>query len=151
RIDRGLEYPLSTSDPLESLLERAAPRPEPPSDVRERVRVAVEREWRRHKRRRWHVPAALAALLLVALGTVLLLARPGGIALQVSHAEGVRIEDEWLPAGVVEVVLAPSAELEARGVTRLTTASGTDVRLRGGTRLTWQGPELVVLDQGTIY
>lgn len=142
---------MSEHDPLESLLKRAAPRPEPPAEVRERVLRAVEREWRRQKRRRWRLPAALAASLLVALGALVLLVQAPDIPVQVSHTDGVLVAGRLLESGGASLELAPGTVLETQGPTRLVAGTRTEIRLRAGTRLAWLEPELVALERGTIY
>jgi ferric-dicitrate binding protein FerR (iron transport regulator) len=142
---------VSRPDPIESLLERAAPRPEPPAAVRARVLAAVEGEWRRQKRRRWRLPVGLAAALALAVVALLLAGREPNIPVHVSHTGGAWVDGRLLASGGADLLLEPGAVLEARAPTRLTAGARTEIRLRAGTRLAWLAAEHVALEQGTIY
>jgi ferric-dicitrate binding protein FerR (iron transport regulator) len=136
---------------VESLLEQASPRPEPPADVRARVLAAVEREWRLHKRRRWTLPAALAAAVLAAVTAVLMIGGAAPTELRITQTTGVWVEGVHHLQGGAEISLGHGADLEAEGPTRLVMARDVEIRLRGGTRLTWRGPGAVTLERGSIY
>lgn len=134
----------------ESLLEGASVRPDPPEAVRARVLAEVEREWRRHKRRRWRVPASVAATLLLAVTASFFLLRPGVVVVEISETGGLEVNGVSHEAGA-ELSLPAGAALEVLGSTRLLTAEGTEVRLRAGSRLTWRHAGAVSLEDGAIY
>ncbi|MBK81116.1 MAG: hypothetical protein CMQ43_09430 [Gammaproteobacteria bacterium] len=136
---------------LEALLGGIAPRREPPDDVRQRVFAEVDQVWRQRRRRRWRLPAALAASTLLAAVVALLVTAPGpGVTLEVAQGGGVWVDGLFEPAGSM-VILDPGARVEARGGTRLMSPDGVEVRLRQGTRLTWLAPREFELGHGAVY
>jgi ferric-dicitrate binding protein FerR (iron transport regulator) len=137
---------------LESLLERAAPRPEPPAEVRDRVLAAVEQEWRQHKRRRWGMPLALAAALLVAVAGALLVTDPtDGARLRVHESAGLWVDGVLHRQSGIELTVERGTTLESDGGARLATAEDIEVRLRGGSRVRWLEADAVALEAGSIY
>lgn len=137
---------------FEALLEHASPRQAPPEDVRARVLAAVEQEWLRRKRRRWAVPLALAASLLLALGfAVLSTSSAEAVDIQVTETGGVWVDGVRVQAGGVEIAVRPGASLVADADTRLVTADGTELRLRRDTRVVWAAPAAVELRRGSLY
>lgn len=138
-------------DPLQSLLERVPPRPEPPPEVRRRVLAAVEQEWRRHRRRRWRLPVGLAAAVAASLVVGLLVTgADGGIQVVVHDTAGLEVDGGRYREGDIVLHLAPGTGMTATGPTRLA-AAGTDLRLRGGTRLSWLNDRAVTLARGALY
>lgn len=136
---------------LEALLGGATPRPEPPAQVRARVLAAAEQEWLRHRRRRWYLPLALAAALLVAVAAGLLTTRaPPAVRVQIANGAGLMVDGRREPVGT-ELLMRPDAELRADAATRLVVAGATELRLREDTRLRWLEPADIELLQGAVY
>jgi hypothetical protein len=137
---------------LVSLFGNLEPRPEPASDVQKRVFQAVAGEWRRHRRRRWRGPLALAAMLLIALaGTLLVTGQQAPIELEIARTGGLRVDDALIVGRGERVSVRPELVLTAEAVTRIMTPSGIDLRMRPGTRLRWLRTDAVALDGGEIY
>ncbi len=135
---------------LQSLLRRHEPRREPPDEVRARVLAAVENEWRRHKRRRWRLPLALAATLMLAVAAGLLVTlRVEPVEVYVAESHGLWIDGALHRGG--SIVVPPRARLTVDGPTRLVTDQGLELRLREDTRLTWLRPATLQLEAGSLY
>jgi ferric-dicitrate binding protein FerR (iron transport regulator) len=136
---------------LDALLKRALPRQEPPVDVRTRVLAAVEQEWQQYKRRRWRLPAALAATVLMAVVTGLLIMRPtAAVEVRISDTGGLWVDGILHDTSGVVLSIGRGVSLEAAGGTRLV-AGHTELRLREGTRIKWLEPGAVDLERGSIY
>ena len=85
---------VETEEELDTLLRFAGRRPEPPDEVRERVRGAVREAWQKlpgEARGSWQRPAiAAAAAVIAALAAYLMwpFAAPGPVAGEILHATG---------------------------------------------------------------
>lgn len=157
-----------TEDPaehgLDGVLRNAGRRSEPPEEMAQAVRAAVEAQWReviagRARRRRIGLSLAAGAALL-ALG--LWAARPALLGSAVRLAEvryavgSVQAKAGWLPGWRA---VAPGQALfagetlatSATGRLALTLADGVSIRLDRGTQVTLVGGKRVDLSRGALY
>ena len=141
-------------DSIAKLLRLAGPRPGVPAGARERVHAAVKQEWRgsvtARRRRRWAVPATLAAtvVLAVMLGGRLGLVDREPVA-TVTLVAGAGVQPHGLAAGDP---LYPGDSI-ATGDTGVSLAfgNGLSLRLAAHTMATVEARDEVMLTTGTVY
>ena len=149
-------------DPVEQLLQRAAPRPAPPAGDERAVRDAVHAEWRRrvHRRRRRQAAVAGLAATLVA-AAMLALTLPGSDA--TAPAVAAHVDKQFgavyrVPANAGLVELGDAATLRAGQVVQTAKDSGLGLRMNGASvrldedsRIELEGDSRLYLQRGRVY
>lgn len=153
-----------TSDRIEALLEKAAPRPAPPQSIEEDVRASVRSEWtlttRERRRRRMAFGLAAAATVTLALAVSFSGLRQAGVApvevakidrgmgtLYVQSDKSGQLEAVDTTS-IVSGQILTTGEDSAAGLTWLT---GGSLRVDGGTRLEFVAADEVFLHSGRVY
>lgn len=155
---------MSNSDAIETLLERAAPRPAPPDDVEREVRAAVHAEWEstvggRRKRRNISGLAVAATLLLAAAFTFETLRNSGIAPIQVATIEksqgSIMIEGErsgQVPANDLASIMTGQAILTAADAAAgLSWGNGGSLRVDRNTHVEFVSENEVFLRYGRVY
>lgn len=150
------------ADIVETLIQSAGRRTEPPEDAYRRVFLAAHASFRekvQRRRRAWLLWGAAAATLLLSIAVVLRWAppgvQPGGLATVarvVGEAE-VDTGSGWQPLTASHARLPAGARLrtQAAGRMALTLAGGESLRVAGQTRLMLDAPGRLYVQAGTIY
>jgi len=161
--------------PVAELIRLAGHRLEPARFRTDRVRIAVEAEWRRAvqrriRRSRWRLASAAAAALVIVsvLGAWLLLRRPipstkavtpSSSSSSVATLARVVGAVDLVPAGGASrplragdtVVAGAAIDTTPGGRAALRFADGTSLRLDAGSRLSIASASRVSLERGTVY
>ncbi len=161
-------------DAVARLLAATGARPEPSEAARDRVRAAVEAEWRARRPTATQAKAqsqparvrsfptgwALAASAVAALGLVWMVQTRGPAAVQVASIQRVEGTVQLQRGrGDAEVVAVAGQPLLAgdriltgdRGRLVLRSAAGIELRLDHDSRLVWNAPDAVLLSGGAAY
>ncbi len=154
----------ASTDAVEALLEKAAPRPTPPEAVEQEVRAAVHGEWQavtgRRRRRRVAVGFAMAATVTLVLAFSLTGLRQQGIApvevASIDRSIGT-LYFQSNSSGVLERVDTTSIVTGQMLTTGQDSAAGLDwhaggsLRVDADTRLEFVAANEVLLHSGRIY
>ena len=141
-------------DSIAKLLRLAGPRAAVPAGVRARVHAAAQQEWRRsvaaRRRRRWAIPASLAAavVLAVMLDSPLTLVDPAPVA-TVTLVAGAGVQRHGLVAGD-PVYPGDSITTGDNGVS-LAFQNGLSLRLAAHSVAVVEALDDVRLTTGTVY
>lgn len=147
-------YDTPRDDSIAKLLRLAGPRPAVPPGARERVHAAVKQEWRNsvaaRRRRRWAVPASLAAavVLAVMLGGRLPLITGEPVA-TVTLVANAGVQPNSLAAGD-PVYPGDSITTGDQGIS-LTFENGLSLRLAAHTIATVEALDEVTVTTGMVY
>jgi ferric-dicitrate binding protein FerR (iron transport regulator) len=153
-----------STDAVEALLERAAPRPTPPDRIETEIRDAVRVEWmatrKRHVRRRFAVGFGMAATVMLALAISFTGLRQSGVVpvevatidrsvgtLYVQSGDSVQTTVASA-ASIVTGQIITTGRDSAAGLTWL---EGGSLRIDGGTRIEFSAGNEVFLHSGRIY
>ena len=140
-------------DSIAKLMRMAGPRPAVPPDATERVHAAVKREWRSavaaRRTRRWAIPAALAASVIVALvlgGRMLPTDRAPVATVAMTAGAGMQVHTR--PG---DVVYAGDSITTGETGLSLSFDNGLSLRLAANTSATLEAIDEVTVTAGTIY
>ena len=150
------------SDPVETLIQAAGRRIEPPADAYRAVLAVATAAFRaktaRRRQARWLVAASLAASVVLAVMVVARWNTPAGrgeIATIERVIGGVEIEEggEWRELAESPGSLGTGRSLRTGqdGRVALALAGGTSLRLAGETQVMVDAPGRLYVRQGTIY
>lgn len=155
---------MSNDDAIETLLERAAPRPVPPEHVETDVRAAVHAAWRStvggRRRRRTIAGLAVAATLLLAVATTFDALRNSGTAatlvatIDKSHGsimiEGAR--SGQVPADDLTMIVTGQTLLSAADAAAgLAWENGGSLRIDRNSRVEFVSGNEIFLHSGRVY
>jgi ferric-dicitrate binding protein FerR (iron transport regulator) len=140
-------------DSIAKLMRMAGPRPAVPPDAYTRVHAAVKREWRSavaaRRTRRWGIPAALAASVIVALvlgGRMLPMDRAPVATVAMTAGAGMQVH---MRAG--DIVYAGDSITTGKNGLSLSFDNGLSLRLAANTSATLEAIDEVIVTAGTIY
>lgn len=146
---------LPNDETIARLMRLAGPRDPIPADVGERVHATAKREWRRavarRRARRWAVPAALAASLVLALFVGTRIAPIDGARVATVVTAGSNAGRQATPLAPGDPVHAGDAiSTGGRGVS-LAFDNGLSLRLAAHTTATINDTDEVTVASGRIY
>ena len=162
--DQHEDMTIDSSDPVEALLARATPRPEPPAADARMIRAAVESEWRsvtdrRRTRRRW-AQFAVAASLVLAVFASLDFAGTGNVEPARVAEIGKRFGSIYVLGDNAELVEGNNLSSVTTGQTLLTGddsgialawGTGGSLRIDENTRIEFRSRDSVYLQSGRVY
>ena len=151
------------TDLVESLIQRAGRRIEPPEEAYRQVHAAAFAAFREKTSRRrdrvWLVSAGAAAVLVLAVTLMMRWTPPAAQQGELARAErlvgGVEVAtgDVWRPLAEARVRLSAGMKIrtleDGRGA--FTLAGGESLRLNSGTEVMLDGPGRIYFQRGTIY
>ncbi len=151
------------TDLVESLLQRAGRRIEPPEEAYRQVHAAASAAFRekisRRRDRMWLVSAGAAAVLVLAVTLMMRWTPPSAQQGELARAErlvgGVEVAtgDVWRPLAEARVRLSAGMKIrtldDGRGA--FTLAGGESLRLNSGTEIMLDGPGRIYFTRGAIY
>jgi ferric-dicitrate binding protein FerR (iron transport regulator) len=140
-------------DSIAQLMRMAGPRPAVPPDAYTRVHASVKREWRSaaaaRRTRRWAIPAALAASVIIALvlgGRMLPMDRAPVATVAATAGAGMQVH-----MGPGDIVYAGDSITTGESGLSLSFDNGLSLRLAANTSVTVEAIDEVTVTAGMIY